>query len=595
MRTQYVVWRMVVALTLFESSQAFPEESCATLDSCIEHIQRHAKGQGQLYAHSMHRDDERLVDRVLGFEGAVPRLIPLLRDDDDGIANFAAIVLRDAKIIDPSYLPDIHAGLDRGLGWLPLALCAMPGDAPAREAVERFLVSKQAPANQEAFAVQRCGMRAVPFILEAAKCTKRCPPKSYLNLSYVLADSPPTVQHAVAVGLAEALREPRKDRIFSGILTMIASIGEAARGLEPQLMELRKRLPARAWQIDSTLIDIRATTAGDIFARRLRNTPSNSQVELQLADLAALGASGRSAGAEVMRFLDVANPRSRLAAARTLGYIDYQPAVPAMLNALEDPVDMRLNRIAAESLGRLHSKSAIAALRKVADHHWYPPVRHTATTALRHIVDDTEYASASSGRALRHEFLLYLTAWEDKPVCRAWPNEMNPYIDRTDILGVHDGAQLEKLRYQHDFYYGQVPGRSKIVREVPTVALRVDGGWLAGSDRGEWGGELMFLRDDGQQQLVLSDNVFDVFRFGERIVVITGLAHMGINDGEIHSLSPGPSGVWKASLWRVLPLAPQNARRVGDGLLRIEMYGGDSILLAADGTMRMAPCEPPAH
>ena len=329
---------------------------------------------------------------------------------------------------------------------------------------------------------------------------------------------------------------------------------------------------------------------GEDFARYLHDLPIDSRVPATLRNVAELGDAGRAAGPEVLRFLNAPDPGSRLAAARALGFIRYQPALPALLAALDDPVDVRLNWVAAESLGRLRNPHSVDALQRATDEHWYPPVRLAAANALRHIREDTPYATRLGRGGFPAEFFRYSGWQDDFLVCHPALEGRNPYGERGDSLGVSDATQLEKLHYRYDRFGGEVEGLTEMKDAIPTVALKVDRGWLAGSDRGEWGGELVFIRDDGKQFPLIHENVFDVFRFGNRILVITGLAHMGTNEGGIHVLSADDaSGRWTATLWRALPLAPRNAR-IDHGDLRIELYGGDAILVTADGAMRMAPC-----
>jgi hypothetical protein len=58
------------------------------------------------------------------------------------------------------------------------------------------------------------------------------------------------------------------------------------------------------------------------------------------------------------------------------------------------------------------------------------------------------------------------------------------------------------------------------MNETPDVALRVASGWLVGSDRGEWGGELIYLEEALAPQMILHANV------------------VGILEGEISSPAP---------------------------------------------------------
>jgi hypothetical protein len=77
-------------------------------------------------------------------------------------------------------------------------------------------------------------------------------------------------------------------------------------------------------------------------------------------------------------------------------------------------------------------------------------------------------------------------------------------------------------------------------------ALRVRGGWLVGADRGEWGGELVFLGDDGIQRKLLDENVQDIVQLGSRYVAVTGLAHLTLNHGMLYEVGPDEGGSWRA-------------------------------------------------
>src|SRR5690606_19615953 len=137
------------------------------LSACVQELRAMAQAKDNPYS-SVGADSEKLKQRILSQPGAVDALIPLLKDPDERVADLAAFTLRDAPTIDPVYLPQIREGLDRDLGWLAPALARIGTEEAAKEAVNRYLVSDSAPDNQEAYAVQLFGSRAIPFMLEHA-------------------------------------------------------------------------------------------------------------------------------------------------------------------------------------------------------------------------------------------------------------------------------------------------------------------------------------------------------------------------------------------------------------------------------------------
>jgi hypothetical protein len=129
----------------------------------------------------------------------------------------------------------------------------------------------------------------------------------------------------------------------------------------------------------------------------------------------------------------------------------------------------------------------------------------------------------------------------------------------------------------------------KPIRRVPGVALHVENGWLAGSSRGEFGGELVFVADDGERTNVLNENIDDLFKLGEKYIAITGLSHLSIHYGRVYEIKSTQSGQWAGTLWRALPGAPRSCGKLPSGDIFISTSGGGDIILTKDGTFTMAP------
>ena len=609
MRSASILWIAFVAAAAPVPARA-AGETCATLDACLARLSAVAILPGD-YAHSRTPGEDRLIKHLVRFDGAVARLVPLLKDPDERIAQIAAAALRDAKVIDPAYLPEIRVGLDRGLAWLPAALGRIPSAEAAREAVARFLVSKSAPGNQEAYAIQLSGLRAVPYILAAAQCRSGCPPEAASNLAAVLRRMDARSRQAAGQGLLRIAREPGVPQATAlGALTMIEALGRAGRYLEGGLVELRRQRPDLGAGIDAALIGIGAENAAPILARRLELRPAGFEAILTLGEVARLGEAGRSAGPAVLGRLEDSDWDTRLGAARALGYIDYQPAVPALIAALENPDDVRLNWVAAGSLGRLGNPAAREALERAAARHWYPPVRQAAATALESLAAVARGASRTAPHAdfFAYEYLGATAPACDRPsigtiaeppgrklywrpdaarlaalACAAEPGAAAPAAATAGDKAKREatcGARNVETMDAH----------SRAAEHAPHVALRTARGWLAGGDRGEFGGELQFLGDDHSRQLILNENVADIFSLGTRTLALTGLAHMTFNHGMIYELTESADGAWSAVRWRSLPGAPAAAWLTDTNELLIKVLGGGTLVLSADGALRMAAC-----
>jgi HEAT repeat protein len=582
------------------------DEQCPSLQACLQQLRAMAMHPGD-YESRMSAEESALARRIIAFDGAVDALVPLLADPDGNVANIAAAALRGAKRIDPGYLPQIRKGLDRGLGWLAPALGHIDSDEAAKEAVDRYLVSDSAPENQEKYAVELSGKRAIPFILERAACKSGCDKRTHYLLGSALEDMDDEARGMAAAGLMTIATDAGTSKDTAGqVLLMIADLGEAGHAIEPDLLKLRARSPDLSWAADQALVGIRSTASGAVFAARLRQGPN----DIVLRDLAETGPAARDAGSEVVRLLANDDPDIRIATARALGFIGYEPAAGALVGLLNDRIDPRLGRVAAESLGRLHAQVALPALDEAAKSHWYPPVREAASVAARHIRDGSPYESPWGDGNFAFEFFAYQDMGMNGPECAKFAARQIGEPKSSKLYEHESPAALKKLAYMSTILgYGpaeESPVDSKdkvievtpdnmvehrnLVEQVPHVALRVDGGWLVGSDRGEWGGELMFIGDDGVKQLVLDQNVEDIYRLGDKYVATTGLAHLTMNEGDLVELDRDQSGRWNSKIWKVLPGAPRASWLVEGGELLVKTVDGGTILISPDGGMRMATC-----
>jgi hypothetical protein len=137
--------------------------------------------------------------------------------------------------------------------------------------------------------------------------------------------------------------------------------------------------------------------------------------------------------------------------------------------------------------------------------------------------------------------------------------------------------------------------RDSAIVQTPHIALRAGAGWLVGGDRGEWGGELVWIGDDGARQTILAENIDDIHRLGDRIVAISGIAHLMLNQGAVYEIARGDDGQWRARPWRILPGAPQASAPTPSGDLFINTVMGGPLLIDAQGRMRVVACAEPAE
>lgn len=591
------------ALAIEESIVA---DSCPTPGACITKVASvvdRKRGPGQYPSAA----EQAIIKKLLTFgDYAMPAIMQLLDDNDELIARIGAVALREATHIDKKYLPQIVRGLDRDVSWLAPAL-AKVGTAEAAEiAVKAFLASRTSPGNQEAYAVRLFGSRALPAILNAVKCGYGCNHKTYYLLGDVLARMGDERADFAPALIDIAEDSSLSDEIRLGALAILGDLGKPAAIIDGRLMALKERQPQFTTAINHALIGIKSQFAVNILTDLFAET---GDIYL-LRDIAALGPTAVDAGVVLMNLFNKMDPEAKMLTVRTLGYIGYSPSIPYLIPLLNDPNDVVLNLLTTETLGRLNAKSALTELTTVADSHWYTPVRDKARKALEQIKADQRYDNKISENNFGYQYFNFqnfqLKACEKitlktlaepagQKLYKAKSSEkLQSLTYNTVILGYGADDEDEQKAADPDAIIEVNANNIKEIRhnieQVPDLALRVNNGWLAGSRRGEWGGELVYVADNGATTIILDENIEDIYKLGDRYVALAGLSHLGSNNGMVYQLIYDDSGQWRAEKWLKLPGAPHSSWFVETGELLINTSGGGSILLSQHGLMRMATC-----
>ncbi|WP_213435748.1 MULTISPECIES: HEAT repeat domain-containing protein [Lysobacteraceae] len=539
-----------------------------------------------------------LAKRVLTFAGAQARLVELLADPDKRMADLASTALVAGPAVDPRFLPQLVAALDRDLRNLPIALGSIHTDEAARHLVRHYMASNAYPGGAAAEGVKREGALAVPHLVEATRNARCCDHADAARLAGLLHEMQDKAAGAAPGLMAIANDAASSDALAGDAVSVLSALGVHANAMAPQLVALRARRPAITDAIDSALVAIGAPS-GEILSSRLGKANAEER-EWILRDIARAGPAARGVGPDLVRMLADADPAVRLQAVDAIGRIGYTQGVDALVPLLDDPRDVKLNWTAAEALGRLQAPQAIPALEHTAASHWYPDVRDEARRAIDAI---------RTGTAVEQdEFAWTVDQLGADAACDVVDVRVAEPGRRDKLRSERDDAALKKLAYASTVVgYGAAEGTAPVdgiihvteqnmvrneehIEQVPSVGLRVDGGWLVGGDRGEWGGELVFFGDDGLRQTIRDGNIQGLGRIGDRIVAAGGIAHMTLNDGMLLDVRRGDDGRWQATAWRGLPGAPRDLLRVDDDTSLVRTQSGD-ILVDADGTLRLARCK----
>jgi HEAT repeat protein len=537
---------------------------------------------------------------------ATPMLMELIQHQSYSVRRLAGFTLMKFEDIDEKYLPIIIKALDNDTPWLVNVLGNINSPAAAEEAVKRYLFSNSAPHNQEFNALKNSGNLAVPYIIEALKCEVACPNDYIYNFGRVVVEI--KADRSYLLSSFEKLISDKEltDEIIAGAIGVIAFLEEDALAIEPKLTKLLKERPSLENTINNAFIAMGTSRGIELLIGSIQGNPA----PYNIIEIAKKGTKAHAAAPVLLTVIEKGHTEERMIATRALGFIGNTNAVPALIELLTERFDVELNITATQSLAMLGEETALIPLEEIKNSHWYPPVRKAAEEAIL-VIEGTKQLDKSDD-VLRAQSAFMRNRFMTEKMCESITLDRKEVSPSSKLYKETNPDELKQLSYDtHVLSYGardradqELDGKEIIevnssnmmeirtpVKQVPELALKVENGWLTGSDRGEWGGELVFIDEKGNSSILLNTNIEDIYRLGELTIATTGLAHMGMNNGAVYKLELNKAGGWEASHWIKLPGVPRSSWFVETSELLINTLRGGSILLSENGSMRMAECK----
>ncbi|MCH9693196.1 MAG: HEAT repeat domain-containing protein [Gammaproteobacteria bacterium] len=565
--------------------------ACETLESCIDlYPAIAAEGRG------IGKTEGDLARKVQSYgPDAIPYLIGLLEHESPDVRQLAGYTIRSVDGLGPEHLDPLIKARENGDGWIPLAIARI-GTQEAIEFLANDLRERPQTHTQVTNAFDILGEKGAPLIAELFACIEDCNERVFDVASFVLAelgeDAVGVIPRLLAIAEDDQFMPASRQHAIVGI----GQIGPSGEPYVPELLALRERVSFLASAVDYALLQVGSSEAVSSLLQALPN-----DAEYVLADIGRLGRNGYEAGPAVLAYLNDPNWDIRMAAAVTLGHIGYTPASSALANALTDVDDWKLVYAASLSLARLDADEFLESLELAKATHWYPPVRDIAASAIRHI---------ESGKAIDEEGWWQISTVANAPeTCEAVSYEAVDEPKGTKLYATSDREELENLSYQTAIYSYDAPegtepnenGKIEVtnenmvehveyVQQVPELALRVPSGWFVGADRGEWGGELVYIPTRGENVVLSEGNIEDIFPLGDQLVATSGLAHLFSNQGVLLRINEAGRSKYLVTPWKRLPAAPISSWLIEGGELLVNTNSGGSIIVNGDGIIRMAEC-----
>lgn len=273
-----------------------------------------------------------------------------------------------------------------------------------------------------------------------------------------------------------------------------------------------------------------------------------------IAKIGRFGRNGNSAGALIAKYINGEDIETALVAIDVVGMIEYKEAIPALEQFLPHP-DWRFVYHSLIALARLDARQSVPKIDALKWTYWLPEIGSLSSSISAALVQNRRFVN---------EPIMFDRMPGD---CKSnvWYFEEKNFVPPKEFNGNHK--------------------------------LEFEGGVLSGSDRGEWGGELVWNPSHGEPEIIVEDNVRTMFQERDEAIVIFGLAHMGISRGYAALVSRDQSGQWVSKeiarftedASQVVEYGPGRYIAIAGG------YGahwpGRAILFTRDGIEKILQCD----
>ncbi len=472
-----VIWSFPLAAQQTPPNQRVQKMSgCPTLQECMSILEMIApsKYQGVMYG-----DEREIAINLLRFgEAAKQELLKRARAHRSGVQNLASVILKEWKNWSPSDIPALSEVLRKhNNGWLAGPL----GEIGTHEAITVLVEDlENGTMGQTDGTLVGLGDKVLPYLLPLFESDDQHNKRRYgatILISRMGERAAPIAPTWVGLALDE--KQPIKTRLAA--LRAISAMYGYARKTSEKLLSLlndantqigvEARATLRSLKHPVTLED--AALGCQPMASEFERYPSSTDC---VREIALYGEAAQRVGDKLLPFLQSKNGVERSTAITTLGFAGYKPAIPAIEIALND-VDWRVVYAAIRSLGWLGAKQSIAKL-EAATAHWLPEAGELAQKVIRALRSaEGVYPRAESFSGGFHE-------------------QGEPFFIDNFALGVSSGCTSGKWRWKNEIF-------SMDVGYMQNKSLSFHDGSLAGTDNGEWGGELYWLSGGGGKNKLL--------------------------------------------------------------------------------------------
>ncbi len=573
---------------------------CHSIDECIALI---PNAEGKVWGKG--NVDEQVRSKLSSFgKKALLPLAKLTSEQDPNRRAVADSLIASMDDLDESDFDIVlnviqnNIKFDGDHGWSVGALGYVGGERASKYLVAE-LKRAQSSSNQIGTAFYRLGIEGIPYLIQGLRCFKSCNERDFGGFDSVFR----SYQRWGKITSEEASKELFKivsnDQIaLEARTTAMSVIGYITE--DPQIArEILHYSNKHNEFSDSALFSLqnmKSPFAAELLIEKLNDgtkTPSTPDSNFTIfRDLSEIGLAANSVGDKLIPYLNSTVWENRSYAAVTLGNIGYYQAIPELLKLLSNKEDWQQVYAALNALNLFIDKSTVAQIEKVANSHWYKPLREYANKVAIAISSGKSYKSGTERNYL--DLLNYNQISEEDHICDEEDYSILPessenkqYQSDEQSLSAfrYKNPMCSDSRYEEDYREFCFSDESFI---TPSVAVKFSESWITGDDRGEWGGELIAFSNNKPTKTLLNENIEDIYVLGDYAYVITGLAHMIFNNGLIYRLENTESGYLIQPLYR-LPGAPMSSWKISNNSILINTMSG-SVIFNPEQGLKMSTC-----
>ncbi|MDF1770099.1 HEAT repeat domain-containing protein [Maricaulis sp.] len=334
----------------------------------------------------------------------------------------------------------------------------------------------------------------------------------------------------------------------------------------------------------------RCAAIGEELADYALDRTSGSSFELRRGfedcaeTLAGYGRQRRDAAAHFRPLLDSPNLAVRVLTIQLLGHLGDRESLLSIRDRLNSP-DRNEVLAAITALAPLGDETDLDRMTALSAKHWDPYVR---TQARRFYPNQHGSGTGHGSDTLASEAMVETS---ELPARR----ELYLY---DGFFEYPDGEHSQSLRHdvcgseQFSFRNRRISWHDRLAEVSRTgEALHIEGHHLIARNRGEWGDELVTLTATGDEDRLIGENIHAALpQSDDSVLVITGLAHLGLNYGRLYKVEWTDEGVVVDTLGS-LPGAPLWIVDLDGAVVGIRTFAG--LVVVENGEiLGMGHCEP---